>query len=190
MTTRRNTMNHAQKLAVEAVTEARDRLKKGKAEIEARIRAALKEELNVVELDLAMEIRKACELGVPISVIAIDGMGVLDRGTVYRWLKRTEDMETSSIEAPEAFNAFAWANDEHTEIQVRFIGFPTTATADDYPKILEGTVSYGLDVDGELTFSIVEDPMTETHENGVLPGWLTFELEDVPAIHRSRSHPC
>jgi len=175
-------MNSIQKASVTNITEARDNYKNGKESIEKRVRAALREELDAVELELAIAVRRARQLGVPVAVIANDGLGVLDRGTVYRWLKRTEDMHVASINNPEAFNAFAWGNDEHTEINVRFVGFPTTVTAEDYPKILEGTVNFDVSDDGSRLFSITEDPMTEMTPEGELPGWLTYEVEEVSEL--------
>ena len=82
----------AQTVQINRVREGRVALQDGRATIEAEIRAELAQKLAALELNYALAIRKARELGVPKARIGVEGMGTKDPGTVNRWLARTEGL--------------------------------------------------------------------------------------------------
>lgn len=178
MPSQRRELSLAQKESLAKIRDIRDRRATARVETERRIRQAMKDELAELDLEYALEIRRARELEVAIKTIGVEGMGTQDRNTVHRWLKRTDRIDTSLI-APETLaGQFFWRDKEAGIADVSIKGFATTIVADDYPETLVGTVR--RDSEAPNGWAVVEDPGTITTQLGSMRGWFSVEILDVP----------
>lgn len=171
-------MSPAQRVAINRIVDVRRRRTDAKAEIEARVRQAVRDELNALDLEYALEIRRAKELEVTISTIGAEGMGTADRGTVHRWLKKTERLEIAPTLVDGAAGGLMWEDKAQGTIRVMFAGFPTTITDPDYPETIEGVAK--PDAEAPNGWAVVSDPGTVETQMGPLKGWFSVEIEDVP----------
>jgi len=168
-------LDAAQQVALNEVKEKGRVFRQSRDELEIRVREQMREELSVIESEYALAIRRAKDAGIPIVTIGRDGMGSSDPYTPRRWLAKTERAVRATDATGLQLNAFRWIDKNAGTIHVSIRDFPTTAVEpSDYPQTLEGTVKvepYG--------YSVVDDPGTSETELGDLPGWLTWEIENV-----------
>lgn len=172
MTRRSKTLSPGQQLALEEVHASKSAHSRARMELEIELRRQLDARMNELELDLAVKIRRAHTLEVPIARIANEGLGTTDRATVRRWLDRTERLQyVTAGESPS--DVFSYTPERHVRVSYR--NFPTTSMARDYPEVLTGVVRR----DDAGAWVVVEDPGTVDTEMGPLVGHLTWEIETV-----------
>ena len=168
-------LDAAQQVALNEVKESGRAYRQARDELEIRVREQAKEELAIIESQYALAIRRAKDAGIPIVTIGRDGMGSSDPYTPRRWLAKTERAVRATDAVGNQLNAFRWIDKDAGTIRVSIRNFPTSAVdPHDYPQTLEGTVkveAYG--------YSVIDDPGTSETELGDLPGWLTWEVENV-----------
>ena len=168
-------LDAAQQVALNEVKEKGRAFRQSRDELEIRIREQMREELSVIESEYALAIRRAKEAGVPIVTIGREGMGSSDPYTPRRWLAKTERAVRAVDVMGNQLNAFRWIDKDAGTIRVSIRDFPTTAIdPNDYPQTLEGVVR--LEDHG---YVVVDDPGTVETELGDLPGWLTWEIDNV-----------
>jgi hypothetical protein len=138
--------------------------------IEARVRAQVAEEKKTLDMNYARAIRKALSMGVAKNYIGSVGMGTRDPHTVNNWLAKTEDA------APTAFEVFM--DQGAGMVRVDYPGFPTSSTAEDYPHALSGVVL--RDESAPNGWVVVDDPTDQPYGDHVLPGFLRWEITEVP----------
>jgi len=176
MAGKRQPISPAQRVALNTAKESGRKYRDNKAQTEERIRALVREENAALELTHALDVRRCRELGVAISTIGAEALGTADRGTVHRWLKKTERM-VLALDAPDSpSGVFTWEDKTAGLVRVRFEQFPTTITADDYPPVLEGVAK--IDTDAPHGWTVVTDPGTIDTPMGPLRGWFSVEVED------------
>jgi len=177
MAGKRKELNSLQKVSIASVKEMAKRYRDLKSETEERVREQIRKENAQVEVDYSIAIRRARELGVPISTIGTLGMGTSDHGTVNRWLAKTARMDLLVVVGDSPIGAFSWTDKAGRIVKVAYQSFPTVITEDSYPAVLEGTVE--PDSESRTGWKVLDDPGTIETDMGTLKGWFSFEVEDV-----------
>lgn len=161
-------LNPAQTAVLEEIAALSAKRKADRAVMRRRIAEQLQKELEALDLAIALGVRRAFDLGVPLGRIGRDGLDTTDPGTPRRWLERTEAAQQALDELVRPYTPLA---DGSVAVHVR--EFPTTATnAVDYPEILQGVVKRN-----GKRWEVVADPGTVETATGTLTGWLTWEIE-------------
>jgi hypothetical protein len=166
----------SQAVALDKVITARKSYLTGRAELEEELRRQREEAQRALEMNYALAIRDAHELGVPTTQLAERGMGTKNRGTVKVWLEKTARLRRLGMPVGEVFT---WVDSERTQVRVSYPDFPTTLASSDYPAVLEGVAV--IDHDALNGWSVAEDPGTIQTEAGELVGNFTVEVESVPS---------
>lgn len=178
MPARPRPLTPAQTIQLGTIREEGKRYKAGKIELEAQIRRKLEEDLAAQEMAYALAIRRGHDLGIPKRRIGREGMGTSDQGTVDRWLAKTAARLVMDG-VPDPTGAFSWEDRGSRTLRVRIENFPTTiAEALDYPEVLEGVIQE--DDTAANGWRVISDPGTVQVDGGILRGWFTVEVEDVP----------
>lgn len=178
MAGKRRTLSPAQQIATANAKKAYTDYKNGKAETEARIRAEVKEANDALEMTAALAIRRANELGVPKSTIGVEALSTADPGTVRRWLAKTQRLVMNLSVGESPAGVFAWADPDHTIVSVNYEAFPTSIIDSTYPATLQGKAKLAP---GTATgWAVAYDPGSEETDLGVLKGWFSVEIEDIP----------
>ena len=177
MAGKRKELSPGQRVAVNNVREMSKNYRTKKAETESRIREEVRRENGELELAYAMAIRRAKELGVPISTIGVEGVGTSDRATVHRWLAKSARIDLLNSAGDSPIGAFSWTDKAGRIVKVAYQSFPTVITEDSYPAVLEGTVE--PDSESRTGWKVLDDPGTIETDMGTLKGWFSFEIEDV-----------
>lgn len=170
-------LNPTQAAALERVIAQRKRLKVEKPLVRARIKAAIEREIRDLELALALAVRDANRSGISLRRIGLEGLKTTDPGTPKKWLEKTAGLEDVTVEIPEPF--FERADGV---VEISIVGYDTAApsSAEDYPAVLKGEVRHN----GEA-WEVVTDPGDTQVDTGVLPGWLTWEIQRPASAEKS-----
>jgi hypothetical protein len=147
------------------------------AEAEQRVRAEVQAAKLAAELDEAFAVRRAFEAGIPKLRIGQEGLGTRDFATVTRVLDKTKRMQLDPSASETPSDVFEWADREAGEVKVHYRNFPTTATDEHYAEIIEGVVRQSDTA--RNGWEVVKDIGDVSTGFGTLPGWLTFEINDV-----------
>jgi hypothetical protein len=91
-------LSREQRAHLSAVRAARDTERNARTTLEARLRAALADEVETLRAATALAVRAAHEAGVPLRQIGREGLGTADFATVRRYLGQAEP--TPSTPAP------------------------------------------------------------------------------------------
>jgi len=176
MAGKRKPLSPAQQIAITEIVSARKNFIDARDELELKIREQVREELAALEMAYAITIRRARALEIPKSSIGSLGMGTSDPHTVDRWLQKTNRMVFEPGAIP--VTGFSWLKKEEGTVRVHFENFPTSITAEDYPAVLDGVAR--RDEQARNGWAVQSDPGTLEVTQGVLRGWFSVEIEDVP----------
>lgn len=170
-------LSPAQAAAVNEVKTTSKHLREGKAEAAIKYERLRKEEVAALELAQALAVRRAAELGVPKTRIGIEGLGTTNPSAANRILDRTKRMVVELVENP--IGVFEWDDKVKRIVRVNFENYPTTSIAPEYPTVLSGLVT--PDESQRNGWRVIVDDGDVETDFGKLPGFLHWEIEDVPA---------
>lgn len=162
-----------QEVALSKVTSSHRAYVEGKHLIRLELDREFEKRMASLQIERDKAVILADKSGVPRRRIHLDGMGMKSPNALYDILKREEaSVDNQAHQRAEEASELRWIDQEQMIVGVKIENFPTTATADNYPEVLVGTVQ--KTTDGWKVLSDAGD--TVDGLGFTLEGYLRWEL--------------